>query len=174
MEIWNKKPRWSFSTNLSLDGHRSCYLLEGPFRASLQSGNDDYVVCVESGSTKVSGSSFLGALYIHAGEVPFSLVKEAMKVARDHLGTFKLLEEKTPPGIVDKFGWCTWDAFCLNVHPQGVLEGVRGLVDGGCPPGLVLIDDGWLSISHDDDPINQEGMNRTFAGEKMLCRLIKF
>ncbi|CAK9176149.1 unnamed protein product [Ilex paraguariensis] len=111
-------------------------LLEGPFRASLQPGNADYVdVCVESGSTKVSGSSFRGALYIHAGEDPFSLVKEAMKVARDHLGTFKLLEEKTPPGIVDKFGWCTWDAFYLNVHPQGVLEGVKGLVDGGCPRG---------------------------------------
>ncbi|CAK9143382.1 unnamed protein product [Ilex paraguariensis] len=99
---------------------------------------------------------------------------EVMNVARDHLGTFKLMEEKTPPRIVDKFGWCTWDAFYLNVHPQGVLEGLKGLVDGGCPPGLVLIDDGWLSISNDDDPINQEGMNRTSAGEEMPCRLIKF
>ncbi|KAG5230221.1 galactinol--sucrose galactosyltransferase [Salix suchowensis] len=151
-------------------------LLEGPFRASLQPGVDDSVdVCVESGSTQVCGSSFRSCLYMHVGDDPYILVKEAMKVIRVHLGTFRLLEEKTPPGIVDKFGWCTWDAFYLNVHPIGVWEGVKGLVEGGCPPGMVLIDDGWQSICHDDDPISeQEGMNRTAAGEQMPCRLVKF
>ncbi|KAL3526082.1 hypothetical protein ACH5RR_014454 [Cinchona calisaya] len=150
-------------------------LIEGSFRASLQPGEDDYIdLCVESGSTKVNGSLFRSVLYMHAGDDPFTMVKEAMKVIRFHLGTFKLLEEKTPPGIVDKFGWCTWDAFYLTVHPQGVWEGVKGLVEGGCPPGLVLIDDGWQCISHDDDPLSSEGMNRTSAGEQMPCRLIKF
>nr|POF03087.1 putative galactinol--sucrose galactosyltransferase 5 [Quercus suber] len=134
-------------------------ILEGPFRASIQPGPDDnFDLCVESGSSKAFCDSFLSVMYMHAGEDSFRLVKEAMKVVRVHLGTFKLLEEKTPPGIVDKFGWCTWDAFYLSVHPQGVLEGVKGLVDGGCPPGLVLLDDGWQSIGHDSDPITQEGM----------------
>lgn len=150
-------------------------LIETPFRASLQPGPDDHVdLCVESGSTKVDGSSFRTSLYMHTGDDPFTLVKDAIKVARTHLGTFKLLEEKTPPGIVDKFGWCTWDAFYLTVHPHGVWEGVKGLVDGGCPPGLVLIDDGWQSICHDEDPIGSEGMNRTSAGEQMPCRLVQF
>ncbi|XP_051115083.1 probable galactinol--sucrose galactosyltransferase 5 [Andrographis paniculata] len=150
-------------------------LIEGPFRASLQPGVDDYIdLCVESGSTRVTGSNFRAALYMHAGSDPFTLVKDAIKVARAHMGTFKLLEEKTPPGIVDKFGWCTWDAFYLTVQPDGVWEGVKALTDGGCPPGMVLIDDGWQSISHDDDPITDEGMNRTAAGEQMPCRLIKF
>lgn len=75
---------------------------------------------------------------------------------------------------MDKFGWCTWDAFYLTVHPQGIIEGVKHLVDGGCPPGLVLIDDGWQSIGHDADPITKEGMNQTVAGEQMPCRLLKF
>ncbi|XAR58211.1 Galactinol--sucrose galactosyltransferase [Bertholletia excelsa] len=150
-------------------------LLEGPFRASLQPGHDDFVdICVESGSSKVCGSEFRSVLYLHCGDDPYNVVREAMSVVRNHLGTFKLLTEKTPPGIVDKFGWCTWDAFYLNVHPQGVLDGVKGLVQGGCPPGLVLIDDGWQSIAHDDDPITLEGMNRTSAGEQMPCRLTKF
>lgn len=152
-------------------------LIEGPFRASLQPGSDgDYVdVCVESGSTKVVGDSFLGVLYIRAGPDPFKLVKDTMKEVQAHLGTFKLMEEKCPPGIVDKFGWCTWDAFYLKVEPQGVWEGVKGLVENGIPPGLVLIDDGWQSICHDDDPItDQEGINRTSAGEQMPCRLIKY
>ncbi|KAJ7974611.1 galactinol--sucrose galactosyltransferase-like [Quillaja saponaria] len=150
-------------------------LLEGTFRASIQPGHDDNLdICVESGSTKTNGSTFRSVMYVHVGDDPFRLVKDAMKVVRTHLGTFNLLEEKTPPGIIDKFGWCTWDAFYLTVHPQGIWEGVKGLVEGGCPPGLVLIDDGWQSISHDADPITQEGVNQTSAGEQMPCRLLKF
>ncbi|KAL4568343.1 hypothetical protein LXL04_023953 [Taraxacum kok-saghyz] len=150
-------------------------LLEGPFRASFQPGKDDFMdVCVESGSTKVCDTSFKSVIYIQADYDPYILVKKAMRVVQEHLGTFKLLEEKTPPGIIDKFGWCTWDAFYLTVHPQGVFDGVKGLVEGGCPPGLVLLDDGWQSISHDDDQIDSEGMNRTAAGEQMPCRLTKF
>ncbi|XP_042496956.1 galactinol--sucrose galactosyltransferase [Macadamia integrifolia] len=152
-------------------------LIEGSFRASLQPGEHDHIdLCVESGSTRVTESSFRSSLYMHVGDDPFNLVKEAMKVVRVHLGTFKLLEEKTPPGIVDKFGWCTWDAFYLTVHPDGVWEGVKGLVEGGCPPGLVLIDDGWQSICHDeDDPdMIEKGMTMTSAGEQMPCRLIRF
>ncbi|XP_004298977.1 PREDICTED: galactinol--sucrose galactosyltransferase-like [Fragaria vesca subsp. vesca] len=152
-------------------------LLEGPFRASLQPGTTDCHVdmCVESGSTRVSGSTFRSVLYMHIGNDPYSLVKEAMEVVRVHLGSFKLLEEKTPPAIVDKFGWCTWDAFYLMVHPKGVWEGVKTLVEGGCPPGMVLIDDGWQSICHDDDPLtDEEAMQRTAAGEQMPCRLTSF
>ncbi|CAI0455167.1 unnamed protein product [Linum tenue] len=150
-------------------------ILEGQFRASLQPGQDDDVdVCVESGSTKVKASSFHSVVYVHAGNDPFTLMKEGMGVVRAHLGTFKLLDEKDPPGIVDKFGWCTWDAFYLTVNPQGIWDGVKGLADGGCPPGLVLIDDGWQSISHDEDPVTKEGMNHTVAGEQMPCRLLKF
>ncbi|WCJ21000.1 Raffinose synthase family protein [Euphorbia peplus] len=151
-------------------------LLESSFRASLQPGaNDNIDICVESGSTKVTADRFQSVLYVDAGDDPYALVKEAIKVIKVHLGgTFNLLEEKTPPGIVDKFGWCTWDAFYLSVHPQGVWEGVKGLTDGGCPPGLVLIDDGWQSITHDEDPITKEGMNHAVAGEQMPCRLLKF
>lgn len=156
-------------------------LLEGPFRASLQPGEDENLdMCVESGSTKVRSSSFRSCLYMHVGEDPFQLVKDAIKVIKLHLGTFKLLVEKNPPEIVDKFGWCTWDAFYLKVHPKGVYEGVKALTEGGCPPGLVLIDDGWQSICHDNDTITdqeEEGtstINMTLAGEQMPCRLIKF
>lgn len=76
-------------------------ILQGSFRASLQPGLDDYVdLCVESGSTRVTASSFGSCLYLHVGDDPFRLVSEAAKVVRMHLGTFKLLEEKTAPGII--------------------------------------------------------------------------
>ncbi|CAO2826430.1 unnamed protein product [Amaranthus hypochondriacus] len=152
-------------------------ILEGPFRASLQRGtaqNDDVCLCMESGSTQVIGSIFKSCLYMQVGSDPYDLVRDAFRVIQHHMGSFKLLEEKNPPGIVDKFGWCTWDAFYLKVNPEGIREGVMHLTQGGCPPGLVLIDDGWQSISHDCDPITQEGMDLTTPGEQMPCRLVKY
>ncbi|XP_010678833.2 galactinol--sucrose galactosyltransferase [Beta vulgaris subsp. vulgaris] len=152
-------------------------ILEGPFRASLQPNptrNDDVCICVESGSTREIGSNFRSCLYMDSGFDPYDLVHDAFQVIQAYLGTFKLLKEKNPPGIVDKFGWCTWDAFYLKVNPEGIQEGVRHLTQGGCPPGLVLIDDGWQSISHDCDPITQEGMDLTSPGEQMPCRLVKY
>ncbi|KAJ1376653.1 Glycosyl hydrolases 36 [Sesbania bispinosa] len=150
-------------------------LIEGPFRASLQPGlhDDDYIdICIESGSTRVTGSTFRASLYIHVHHDPYTLMDEAMKVIRVHLGTFRLLEEKKTPPIVDKFGWCTWDAFYLKVHPQGVWEGVKGLVEGGCPPGLVIIDDGWQTFCRDDE--SQGNLDCSIPGEQMLGRLISF
>ncbi|XWS48200.1 hypothetical protein CRYUN_Cryun13aG0053300 [Craigia yunnanensis] len=150
-------------------------LIEGSFGSSLQPGIDDNVdICVESGSTKVCGSSFRSCVYMHVGEDPYSLVKEAMNVARVHLGTFRLLHEKSPPDIVDKFGWCTWDAFYRSVSPKGVWDGVKALQQAGCPPGMVIIDDGWQSVCLDDDPIEKEGTDRAAAGEEKAYMLVKF
>ncbi|WRX18705.1 Glycosyl hydrolases 36 - like 6 [Theobroma cacao] len=150
-------------------------IIEGSFSSSLQSGIDDNVdICVESGSTKFRGSSFRSCLYMHVGEDPYNLVKEVMKVARVLLGTFRLLQEKSPPGIVDKFGWCTWDAFYRSVHPKGVWDGVKALDEDGCPSGMLIIDDGWQSICLDDDPIDNEGIDRAANGEEKPYRLVKF
>ncbi|XP_078431685.1 raffinose synthase family protein [Wolffia australiana] len=151
-------------------------LIDGSFRASLRAGANDFIeVCVESGSNHVKESSFARTLFVFAAFDPFALVADAMRAIRAEVGGFRLQEEKTVPPVMDKLGWCTWDAFYLKVHPAGVFEGVKGLVEGGCPPGLVLIDDGWQSICHDDDDpaVDSEGMNRTSAGEQMPCRLVK-
>ena len=89
-------------------------------------------------------------------------------------GTFRLRSCKSPPPVVDVFGWCTWDAFYHAVTPAGVeagalififfififgnstdvvfcstLTGVGALADGGCPPRFVIIDDGWQSVAPD-------------------------
>ncbi|KAD3641110.1 hypothetical protein E3N88_30334 [Mikania micrantha] len=64
-------------------------------------------------------------------------------------------------------------SFRASLQP-GKNDFVDVCVESGCPPGLVLLDDGWQSISHDDDPIDSEGMNRTAAGEQMPCRLTNF
>lgn len=47
------------------------------------------------------------------------------------------------PGILDWFGWCTWDAFYSDVNPQGIKDGLMSLSQGGTPARFLLIDDGW-------------------------------
>ncbi|KAJ9568377.1 hypothetical protein OSB04_004343 [Centaurea solstitialis] len=152
-------------------------LPESPFGSSLQPGskNDDVDVCVDSGSDQALGSTFRSCVYIHVGTNPYELLNDAVRAVKNHLGTFKLLEDKTVPSVVDAFGWCTWNAFYLKVNPQGIREGVRGLGRGGCPPRLVLIDDGWQSITCTNDPADRdEGVDQAVVGEHMASRLREF
>ncbi|GLJ46450.1 hypothetical protein SUGI_0979050 [Cryptomeria japonica] len=146
-------------------------IIEGKFRASLQGGSDDYVdVCVESCSSFVKESRFRSCIYVHAGYDPYDLIGEAMKVLEGHLGSFRLLKEKSLPPIVDRFGWCTWNAFYLKIKPKSVYKGVKEFVEGGCPLGFVIIDDGWQSICFNDSPV-EEASDIAIAGHQMTCRL---
>ncbi|ERN13962.1 hypothetical protein AMTR_s00021p00147600 [Amborella trichopoda] len=140
--------------------------------ASIQPGTEDNVdICLESGSSSVISDEFPRSVYINSGSDPYLLVKESMReLSRLKLGNFRPLEDKIVPEFVDRFGWCTWDAFYLAVEPEGVARGVEELTRGGCPPGFLLIDDGWQSISTDQEP-DQEAMSLTIAGEQMPCRL---
>ncbi|KAI9082504.1 hypothetical protein K1719_035373 [Acacia pycnantha] len=146
--------------------------IEGRFRSALHPGSDGHVmICAESGSTQVKASSLGAIAYIHVSENPFNLMKEAYTALRVHLNTFRLLEEKTTPSLVDKFGWCTWDAFYLTVNPVGIWHGLKEFVDGGVAPRFLIIDDGWQSINLDGEDPNEDAKNLVLGGEQMTARL---
>ncbi|RWW87758.1 hypothetical protein BHE74_00003383 [Ensete ventricosum] len=150
-------------------------LIEGRFRSAIHPGNDDHVlICAESGSSQVQADSFKAIAYVHVCDNPYTLMKEAYSAARVHLNTFRLREEKAVPPIVDKFGWCTWDAFYLTVDPVGVWHGVKDFVDGGLPPRFLIIDDGWQSVNLDGDNPVEDAKNLVFGGEQMTARLYRF
>ncbi|XWS18064.1 hypothetical protein CRYUN_Cryun32bG0010400 [Craigia yunnanensis] len=66
-----------------------------------------------------------------------------MMILEKQLGTFALRETKQMPGMLDWFGWCTWDAFYTAVNPQGIKDGLMSFSQGGAPARFLLIDDGW-------------------------------
>ncbi|KAG9457812.1 hypothetical protein H6P81_002320 [Aristolochia fimbriata] len=121
-------------------------LIEGSFRSALNPGSDgDVLICAESGSSKVKASSFTLIAYVHVSENPFDLMREAFAAVR--VLTFRLLEEKKPlPSLLDKFGWCTWDAFYLTVDPIG-------------------------SINRDEDDPVEDAKNLVLGGDQMTARL---
>ncbi|XP_008242818.1 PREDICTED: probable galactinol--sucrose galactosyltransferase 6 isoform X2 [Prunus mume] len=132
-------------------------LIEGSFRACLQgNAQDELELCLESGDADTKASSFSHSLFIHAGTDPFSTIAEAIRAVKVHLQTFRQRHEKKLPGMVDYFGWCTWDAFYKEVTQEGVEAGLESLAAGGTPPKFVIIDDGWQSVGFDE----QQGLLR--------------
>eukprot|EP00569_Conticribra_weissflogii_P009358 CAMPEP_0171367560 /NCGR_PEP_ID=MMETSP0879-20121228/6161_1 /TAXON_ID=67004 /ORGANISM="Thalassiosira weissflogii, Strain CCMP1336" /LENGTH=1092 /DNA_ID=CAMNT_0011875619 /DNA_START=24 /DNA_END=3302 /DNA_ORIENTATION=+ len=152
-------------------------LVDGSFRASLQSGKDttlhpkrktndaeDSIFChIDSFDKKTHFSSILSqnrtvyeqsgktklirALYILVGSNPYKLLKQGFRDVADELQTFETLDRKQIPSMADDFGWCTWDAFYSDVTPEGVVDGVTKLREAGIQPRTVIIDDGWQDVT---------------------------
>ncbi|KAH6811206.1 stachyose synthase [Perilla frutescens var. frutescens] len=150
-------------------------IVEGSFRSAFHPGSDGHaLICAESGSSAVKTSSLGAIAYVHVSDNPYTLMKEAYTAVRVHLNTFKLIEEKSPPPLVNKFGWCTWDAFYLTVEPAGIWHGVKEFADGGFSPRFLIIDDGWQSINIDGQDPNEDAKNLVLGGTQMTARLHRF
>ncbi|XP_072997661.1 stachyose synthase-like [Typha latifolia] len=151
-------------------------IIEGKFRSAIHPGSDGHImISAESGSSKVRASSFNTIAYVHVSDSPYTLMKEAYCSVRVHLNTFRLLEEKTLPSIIDKFGWCTWDAFHFTVEPVGVWHGVKDFAEGGVPLRFLIIDDGWQRTKFDDGNRVRDGRNTVLGrAEGVATRLSMF
>lgn len=150
-------------------------IIEGPFRSCLEPGHDGHVlISAESGSSPVNTSSFNAIAYVHVSDNPYNVMREAYSAIRVHLNTFRLFEEKAAPPLVDKFGWCTWDAFYLTVDPVGIWHGVKEFSDGGVAPRFLIIDDGWQSINVDGADPTKDAKNLVLGGTQMTARLHRF
>ncbi|KAJ4958954.1 hypothetical protein NE237_026065 [Protea cynaroides] len=135
-------------------------LIEGPFRACLQGNSQDELeLCFESGDNDTKASDFSHSLFVSAGTDPFATITNAIRTVKLHLKTFRQRHEKKLPGIVDYFGWCTWDAFYQEVTQEGVEAGLESLAAGGTPPKFVIIDDGWQSVGGDPQQIESQDGN---------------
>ncbi|XP_060964403.1 probable galactinol--sucrose galactosyltransferase 2 isoform X2 [Cannabis sativa] len=125
-------------------------IIDGEFRSSLQgNSSNELEFCVESGDPSIVTSQSLRAVFVNSGNHPFDLIKESMKILEKYKGTFTHRESKQMPGMLDCFGWCTWDAFYQDVNPQGIREGLKSLSEGGTPAKFIIIDDGWQDVSNE-------------------------
>ncbi|KAG0623571.1 hypothetical protein M758_3G184100 [Ceratodon purpureus] len=126
-------------------------VIDGAFRACLQ-GNveNELQLCVESGDPATTTNNLMNPVYVNVGSDPFEVISEAVRAMEAHLQTFVHREKKKMPGILDYFGWCTWDAFYTDVSAEGVTQGLSSLAGGGTPARFLIIDDGWQSIAADN------------------------
>ncbi|EOY20863.1 Raffinose synthase family protein, putative [Theobroma cacao] len=119
-------------------------IIEGSFSSSLQPGIDDNVDICVERGHE-SGQGTSGDIQASSGEKP---TRHSGQIRLVHLGCL----------------------FSLRTSERCVGRGQGP----GCPPGMLIIDDGWQSICLDDDPIDNEGIDRTANGEEKPYRLVKF
>lgn len=96
----------------------------------------------ETNDPAVRPGGGLAAVVARGRDVHALAADTAAAVAR-RLGTVRLRSEKPLPAFVDRFGWCTWDAFYHEVTPAGIRDGLAALAAAGIHPGFLIIDDGW-------------------------------
>ncbi|KAL9261708.1 Stachyose synthase-like protein [Drosera capensis] len=102
---------------------------------------------------------------------PYNEMKEAYSAIRVHLDTFRLLEEKTIPSLMDKFGWYTWDAFYLTMDTIDVWYGVSEFNKEGFSLRFLIINDDWQSVNLDTDNPKKDAKNLVIGGKQMTARM---
>eukprot|EP00210_Caulerpa_lentillifera_P006619 g6324.t1 len=138
----------------------------GVFRATLRPpkcgkfAKNEIVLRIESGDETVRAMKWNSVLYVSAGWNPFQLLDRAIPSAARLSGGAKPRSAKELPESLDVFGWCTWDAFYSSVSARGIAEGLESLRNGGYPPRLLIIDDGWQMTDLD-------GENRSLPTESL-------
>ncbi|GAV70578.1 LOW QUALITY PROTEIN: Raffinose_syn domain-containing protein [Cephalotus follicularis] len=124
-------------------------VLDGEFRSSLGNSSNELEFCIESGDPAIVTSRSLKAVFVNYGNHPFDLMKESMKLSLLKWNMYKTIICSygaflmQVPGMLDWFGWCTWDAFYQEVNPKGIKDGLKSLLEGGTPAKFLIIDDGW-------------------------------
>jgi raffinose synthase len=138
-------------------------LLGLPFRVGLKGTSDGLVAIGDTGDPTVLGTDALLA-YVARGEDLHELVRSASADVARRLGTVRLRRDEPPPDFVDRFGWCTWDAFYRDVSHEQVKAGLEAFHAGGVPPRLVILDDGWQSTAK--QPTGEERLTALEPNEK--------
>lgn len=121
-------------------------LVDGAIRAALEGAADGTVRLVaETDDPTTTFASLIGA-FVAVGTDPHALMAPAAASVAARLGQTRLRRDKALPSFVDRFGWCTWDAFYHGVSEAKVREGLRSFAAIGVEPRFLILDDGWQSI----------------------------
>ncbi|MDI4648210.1 Sip1-related alpha-galactosidase [Cohnella hashimotonis] len=131
------------------DGERYLQVLPvsgGAIRADVSGCEAGIVVRLTPGGAGMTRLDTL-AFVMGAGEDPYALIERHAAVAAESLGRTGLLRSnKTYPPMLDRLGWCSWDAFYHKVNEEGLLQKAEELQRLGVPAGWFMIDDGWSDV----------------------------
>ncbi|MFD2334365.1 Sip1-related alpha-galactosidase [Cohnella sp. GCM10020058] len=118
----------------------------GATRADVSGGEEGIIVRVTPGGTGRARLDTL-AFVLGSGDDPYEMIERHAAVAAEALGRTGLLRSnKTYPPLLDRLGWCSWDAFYHKVSEEGLLQKAEELQRLGVPAGWFMIDDGWSDV----------------------------
>ncbi|MET0411610.1 MAG: Sip1-related alpha-galactosidase [Polyangiaceae bacterium] len=143
-------------------------LFAEPFRFSLRGRSDGRLELLgETGDAHTFGDGGL-ALFVASGDDPFALLRRGAASVASRIGLGRLRRDKPLPAFVDRFGWCTWDAFYQDVSAERVAAGLASFQQAGVSPRFVILDDGWQctrALPTGERRLSALAANDSFAGD---------
>ncbi len=93
------------------------------------------------------------ALALATGTDPYALPKQAISAAFLAMGRQPLLrEDRKYNDVFEYLGWCSWDAFHMDVTHQNMLDKAQEFKDKEIPVRWVLLDDMWGHVKNNNIP----------------------
>ena len=81
------------------------------------------------------------------GEEPYGLVPDVTEAAFRALGKpYSLRQGRRYPQILEYLGWCSWDAFHMDVTHEGIIEKAKEFRDKEIPVRWFILDDMWGDV----------------------------
>ena len=135
-----------------IDGNYSVYfsIVEGIFRTSLFGADNKICVNAITGDDATVGDEFY-AFYKISGNDFYELIKNAGLSLSEKFDDVIHKKDKKDPEFMDYFGWCTWDSFYEKVTSNDVKTGLDSFKKGGFVPKLLILDDGWQTVTEEGD-----------------------
>lgn len=94
----------------------------------------------------------------------YQMVENLIETAMIEMGLeSNLRRKKTFPDILEKVGWCSWNALGFDVTAEKLVAVARSFHDLGFPLKFMLIDDGWLTTD-DEKLVAFEPDEKKFPG----------
>ena len=158
--FWSRYEFLNKTTNFSAEGQAmlmkckdkyACILplISKEFKASITGSKLNNCVKINiskmsCGCNKINGT----VAVITESSDPYDAVGKAYeKAVLRGLITTPLKKDKSYPTILEKLGWCTWNAFYHDVSEAGIIEKMEEFKAKKIPVKWVLIDDGWSEYS---------------------------
>lgn len=105
----------------------------------------------------VSNDCDTAAAVIGFGEDMYALVPQVIREGFRAVGRpSRLREEREYPPVLERLGWCSWDAYHLEVSHAGLLEKAEEFREKGIPVHWFMLDDMWGHVKN-----NALGVNST-------------
>ncbi len=108
-------------------------------------------VCGETGDPSLVCAPAAGLYSVKAKSPSLAIRRAASDMLRLlPAGTVRLRSKKPDPDMLQKFGWCTWNAFYNKVTLDDVRAGLSSWTKAGFMPDWMILDDGWMQTVEKD------------------------
>ncbi len=149
------------------------------FHTTIRGCEQGIQLCVNmlyGGACEVSGT----VAVLGIADDPYSAVKKAFAEACGNFILTPLKEDKQYPEVLNKLGWCTWNAFMHDVSEEKIFTKLEEFKTKNIPVKWVLIDDGWseteglfLKSIYEDKTKFPNGLKNTISIMKSLYGIEK-